>query len=124
MAWVVCLTWACKRPATSRKQDHRRGRGRRGLGLLDDGEAGHGLALGVVGGALGEVGLLVILVALGLADGDGHGQVEAAEELLEIGGVLAGGIDADVEVGIGMLFDVIASVVLAGPGSRRGSPSR
>ena len=72
--------------------------------MFDDGEAGHGLALGVVGGALGEVGLLIILVALGLADGDGHGQAEAAEELFEIDGVLASGIDADVEVGMRMLF--------------------
>ena len=66
--------------------------------MFDDGEAGHGLALGVVGGALGEVGLLIVLVPLGLADGDGHRQVEAAEELLEVGGILAGGIDADVKV--------------------------
>ncbi len=41
---------------------------------------------------------MVILVALGLADGDGHGPVEVAEELLEIVGVLAGGVDADMEV--------------------------
>ena len=57
------------------QQNHGRRRGRRGLGLLDDGEAGHGLALGVVGGALGEMRLLIILVAFGLADGEGHGQV-------------------------------------------------
>ena len=56
------------------QQDHGRGRGWGGVGQLDDGKTGHGLALGVVGGALGEVGLLVILIALGLADGDGHGQ--------------------------------------------------
>ena len=81
---------------------HRRGRG--GVGLFDDGEAGHGLAFGVVGGAFGEVGLLIVLVAFGFADGEGHGQVEAAEELFEIGGILAGGVDADVEVGLGMLL--------------------
>ena len=91
------------------QQDHRRRGGWRGVGLLDDGEAGHGLALGVVGGALGEVGLLIILVALGFADGEGHGQVEAAEELLEIDGVLAGGIDADVEVSIEDVVHAIAS---------------
>ena len=86
------------------QQDHGRGGSRRGVGLFDDGEAGHGLALGVVGGALGEMGLLVILVAFGLADGEGHGQVEAAEELFEIGGVLAGSIDAHVKVSVRMMF--------------------
>ena len=89
-------------------------RRRRGVGLLDDGEAGHGLALGVVGGAFGEVGLLIVLVAFGLADGDGHGQVEAAEEVFEIGGVLAGGIDADVEVGLGMLLMQLLEAFLQG----------
>ncbi len=59
---------------------------RRGGRSLDDGEASHGLALRIVGGALGEVRLPIILVALGLADGDGQGPVQAAEELLEIGG--------------------------------------
>ena len=86
----------------------------RGVGLLDDGEAGHGLALGVVGGALGEVRLLIILVALGFADGEGHGQIEAAEELLEIDGVLASGIDADVEVGLRMLFLQLLQAFLEG----------
>jgi hypothetical protein len=47
--------------------------------------------------------LLVILVAFGLADGEGHGQVETTEELFEIGGVLAGGIDAHMKVSIRML---------------------
>ena len=106
------------------QQDHRRGRGGRRVGSLDDGEACHGLALGVVGGAFGEVRLLIILVALGLADGQGHGQVEAAEELFEVDGVLAGGIDADVEVSLGMLFAATASGVPPRPDSRRGSPSR
>ena len=55
------------------QRDHRRAGGRRGVWLLDDGESGHGLTLGVVSGALGEVRLVVILVALGLADGEGHG---------------------------------------------------
>ena len=114
MAWVVCLTWACKRPATSRSRTIGAEGERRGVGSLDDGEAGHGLALGVVGGAFGEVGLLIILVALGLADGQGHGQVEAAEELFEIGGVLAGGVDADVEVGLGMLLVQLSQAFLQG----------
>ena len=73
------------------QQVHLLGGDRRGVGLFDDGEASHGMALGVVGGALGEVRLAIILVALGLADGDGHGPLESAEELLEIGGVLSGG---------------------------------
>ena len=84
------------------------------------GEAGHGLALGVVGGPLGEVRLPIVLVALGLADGDGHGDVEAAEELLEIGGVLSGGVDADVEVDLGVLLAQLVQSDRAGPGSRRG----
>ena len=113
MAWVDCLTLACKRPATSRKQDHG-GSGRGVARQFDDGEAGHGLALGVVGGAFGEVGLLVILVAFGLADGQGHGQVEAAKEVFEIGGVLAGGVDADVEVGLGMLLVEMFETILQG----------
>ena len=96
------------------QQDHGRGRGWGGVGLLDDGEAGHGLALGVVGGALGEVGLLVVLVAFGLADGDGHGQVEAAEEVFEIDGVLTGGVDADVEMSLGMLFMQLIEAFLQG----------
>ena len=60
------------------------------------------------------MGLLIILVAFGLADGDGHGQVEAAEELFEIDGVLAGGIDADVEVGLRMLFVQLIKALLQG----------
>ena len=82
--------------------------------MFDDGEAGHGLALGVVGGAFGEVRFPIILVALGFADGEGHGQVEAAEELFEIGGVLAGGVDADVEVSLGMLFMQLLQAFLQG----------
>jgi hypothetical protein len=81
---------ACLQPAGDlAQQDHGRGWRRGCLRVLDDGKAGHRLALGVVGGAFGEVRLLVILVAFGFADGDGHGQVEAAEELFDIDGVLA-----------------------------------
>ena len=50
------------------------------------------------------MGLLVILIALGLADGDGHGQIEAAKEQFEVDGVLAGGIDAHVEMRSRLLF--------------------
>jgi hypothetical protein len=46
---------------------------RGGLGQLDDGEACHGLAFGIVGGAFGEVSFLVVFVAFGLADGQGDG---------------------------------------------------
>src|SRR5262249_19322138 len=50
----------------------------------------------------GEVRLAIILVALGLADGDGPGPLEAAAELLEIGGVLSGGGDANGAVDLGV----------------------
>lgn len=49
------------------------------------------------------MGLLVILVAFRLADGQGQGQRQASQEVFEVGGVLAGGVDADVEVGLGVL---------------------
>src|SRR5262245_15694470 len=68
--------------------------------------------------ALGEVRRPIVLVALGLADGEGDGAVEAAEELLEVGGVLAGSVDADVEVGPRMaaaqLIEAIAQGLVAG----------
>jgi hypothetical protein len=50
------------------------------------------------------VRLAIILVALGLADGDDSGQVEAAKELLQVERVLAGGIDANVELNAGILL--------------------
>ena len=53
---------------------------------------------------VGKMGLLIILVALGFADRNGHGQSEAVKELFEIDGVLTGGIDAHVEVRIMVLF--------------------
>jgi hypothetical protein len=81
-------------------------------GALDDGEASHRLTFGVVGGVFGEVGFLIILVAFGFADGDGHGQVEAAEKLLEISGVLSGGVDADVKLSRGMLQMQLAEAIL------------
>ena len=60
------------------------------------------------------MGLLIILVAFGFADGEGHGQVEAAEELLEIGGILAGGVDADVEMSVWMLLVQFAEAIFQG----------
>ena len=105
MAWVVCLLdLGFQATGDLAQEDHRRRGGWRGVGLFDDREAGHGLALGVVGGALGEVGLLIILVALGLADREGHGQVQAAEKQLEVDGILAGSIDAHVKVSMWIIF--------------------
>ena len=82
--------------------------------MFDDGKTGHGLAFGVVGGAFGEMGLLIVFVAFGLADGQGHGQAEAAEESLEVSGILAGGVDADVEMGLGVLAMEIFQAGLEG----------
>jgi hypothetical protein len=48
--------------------------------------------------------LLIVLVAFGLADGQGHRQVEPTQEGFEVGGVLAGSVDADVEVGLRVLL--------------------
>src|SRR5262245_35118345 len=61
--------------------------------------------------------LLIVLVAFGLAYGDGHRQRQRAEKAFEIGSILTGGIDADVEVGLGMLlvqpFQALAEVLIA-----------
>src|SRR5262249_56683540 len=67
-------------------------------------ERRHGLALGVVGGALGEMRLLIVLIAFWLSYGDGHRQGQATQEAFEIGSVLAGGINPNVEVCLGMLL--------------------
>jgi len=48
------------------------------------------------------------------AIGVSHRQIEAAEELLEIDGVLASGIDTDVEVGLGMFFLQLLQAFLEG----------
>ena len=106
-------------PAADLAEQDRGGRGRgSGVGPFDDSEASHGLALGVVGGAFGEVGLPIILVAFGFADGEGHRQIEAAEELLEIDGILASGIDADVK----MSLEDVAGATCGGDPPRLGSP--
>jgi hypothetical protein len=57
---------------------------------------------------------VIVPVALGLADGDGRGQLEAAEEVLEIDGVLSSGVDAHVEVSLGMLSVQLMESVLQG----------
>jgi hypothetical protein len=49
------------------------------------------------------VSLAVILVALVLANGNGQGQINAAEEMLEVWGVLTGSIDPDHQLGLRML---------------------
>jgi hypothetical protein len=79
---------------------HRRGR----LRQFHHGKARHGMAFGVVGSAFGEVRFLVILVTFGFADGQGDGQSQAPEEMVEIGGILAGGVETHMEVGLRMLF--------------------
>jgi transposase len=80
------------------------GHGWRGVGLLNDREACHGVAFRSVGGTLGEMGLLVILVAFGFADGNSHGPRQATHKAFEIAGVLAGSVDTDMEVCVGMLL--------------------
>jgi hypothetical protein len=46
------------------------------------------------------VGLLVVLVTFGLADGQRQGQGQAAEEMFQVRGVLAGSVDLDVPWGV------------------------
>jgi hypothetical protein len=48
--------------------------------------------------------LLIVLIAFWLAHGDCRRQRQATQEAFEIGSVLTGGIDADVEVCLGMLL--------------------
>jgi hypothetical protein len=64
------------------------------------------------------VGFLVVLVAFGFADGEGQRQGQAAEEVLEVGGVLPGGIEADVEVRLRVLlvelFQALPQSLIAG----------
>ena len=92
-------------PAGDFAQHRHGGRQRQGgWGLLDDSEPRHGLALCVVGSALGEMRLLIVLIAFGLAHRDRHRQLQRAEKALEIGGILTGGIDADVKVCLRMLL--------------------
>src|SRR5271166_5866827 len=72
--------------------------GRAGGGLFDEGEAGSTVAFDGIGLAFGKESFAIALVAGRLANGDGGGERQAAQEGLQVGGVLAGGIDADVEV--------------------------
>ena len=50
------------------------------------------------------MGMVVILVAFGFADGDEQRQIEGSQEVFEIGGVLPSGIDADVEFRVRMFL--------------------
>ncbi len=56
--------------------------------------------------------LPVILVAFGFADGDDQPQVEAAEKQLEIDGILAGGVDANIDLGLRMLLAQVPKPIL------------
>jgi len=57
---------------------------------------------------------LIILVAFGLADGQSHGQVQAAEKGFEIGRILAGGVDTDVKARLRMLSMEMLQTLLQG----------
>jgi hypothetical protein len=56
----------------------------------------------------------IVFVALGFSDRESHGQVEAADELLEIDGILASGVDANVKVSLGMLPMQFAEAIFQG----------
>ncbi len=71
-------------------------------GMFVEREAGHGEAVNRIGLALGVDGLAVLAIAGRFADRDGRGIRQPAQERFEVGGVLAGGVDADVEVGLGV----------------------
>jgi len=71
------------------------------LGAFDDGIAGLAIAVRHIRFPLGEVRSAVALVASRFAHGDGLGERQLAEEGLQISGVLAGGVDADVKMGGG-----------------------
>ena len=64
------------------------------------------------------MGLLIILVALGFADGNGQWQSQAAQEAFEVDGILASRVDADMEIRLGMLalqtFELLAQGLIAG----------
>ena len=76
---------------------------RRGGGPLDHGEARAGQALGGISFAFVEVNLAVSLVPRRLPDGDRGVPVETVKPLQQVLGILTGGVDADVQIGAGML---------------------
>ncbi len=83
--------------------------GRRGQvrgGPFGEGEAGGGAGLDGIGLVGSEKGGAVVFVALGIAAGDGEGEgrdgvgvglAESVEEVEEVVGVLAGGVESDDE---------------------------
>ena len=64
----------------------------------------HGDAFRFIGLAFGEVSLLIVEVAFGFADRKGHGERQTAQKAFQIVGILSGGIDADVKMGVRMLL--------------------
>jgi hypothetical protein len=81
--------------------DDVRGQGLGGCGVFEESEACGAVAFGGVGLVLRENCFAVVLITNGLAEGDGLGEGEVVEKGLEVGGVLAGDVEADVEMGGG-----------------------
>ena len=98
------------------------GQGRVTAGPLGEGEAGGGAGLDGVGLVAAEEGGAVVLVALGVAAGQGQGERRAqpAEEVEEVVGVLAGGVEANDEqaraVAAGDLFEPLPELTVASGG--------
>jgi hypothetical protein len=72
-----------------------------GCGVFEESEAGGAVAFGGVGLVLRENCFAVVLITNGLAEGDGLGEGKVVEKGLEVGGVLAGDVEADAEMGGG-----------------------
>ena len=87
----------------------------RSVRLLDDGEACHFLALGVVGGTPGKARLLIVFIPFGLCHG--ARQRQRAQKAFKISSVLTGGIAAEVKMYLGMLlvqpFQAQAEILIA-----------
>jgi len=73
---------------------------RRFARLLDQGEASGAIALRGVGLAFGKDGLAIVVVAGGVANGNGFGKGQGAQKRFQVRGILAGGIEADVEMDV------------------------
>lgn len=93
------------------------GRGLCGFGLLEQSETGRTKTFDRVGLAFGKEGQAVVLITGRLANGDGFRKRELAQKGLEVGGILAGRVEADMEMHIGeALVNVVkeaADVVIA-----------
>src|SRR5262245_8674579 len=87
---------------------------------LGEGEARGGAGLDGVGLVAAEDGGAVVLVALRVAAGQGQGErrAQAAQEVEEVVGILAGGVEADDEearaVAAGDLFEPLPELAVAG----------